>query len=366
MAEPIFENIEQTIIVTIDDVYLFQSESKQYTQRRLPWKINVYKVSNIDGGDSLNIDLELLPSNDSDANQNFSCVAIVVAELQSFGERKPPHVAQIDPSEFSRMNPKRSMKLIEWQMLIDPENRFINGSQIKIGILIKTDERKLFDENNKLLPLDNAHEDVRKFQLTFHKVGNVLASISPELDGFPLRMKLLKMESRDEEIDDYLNIYLWNWRKNNGGEVVKIQAKVMLLSTDPECPAIERNTGIITIGAEEFGFPYFILWPRLQAKYMGANGSVSIEVEIQEVKPEPEPEPEPEMKQRLSPPPSTSTFHTSYQGGTKCSFCGEKNTLFRMSCGHLYCDACINDRADCCVCGELNIPEIGGQIVLFH
>lgn len=248
MAESIFEEIEQNIIITIDDVILLKSESKRFKQRRLSWKLFVEKIVDCDG-DSLNFALEMLRFNSAGESQNFSCIAMAVLELELFGEREP-HVVQFGPFEFSPVNPKYSMKLIGWDNLMDPVNRFVEGNQMKLEVLIKADERKLFEEQTVGKLLSIVPEGVRKFRHTFNKVGRCLASVSPEFDGFPMRMKLFKNHSVDER-DSWLGIYFWNWRKsqaNNGDEVVQVQAKIRLLSTDPQSiPPVERNIGIITL-----------------------------------------------------------------------------------------------------------------------
>lgn len=381
-----FEATESKFDVIINDVQSLQSETFSFTLRSISWRIQIEKASNCDG-DNINVHLECVTEN---KNRMFGCIAMALVQLKSFDERVPSHMGRIGPHEFSRLSLKSSLApLVKCDVLYDPAKRFVQENRIQLEIMVKADDWKVLLEP-KVLPvvipeilkpstLNNLVESnqVHK-RLVFEKIEKSLAVISSEfiVFGFPLRIQVFKNKSLNDQNDSSLSVYLWNWRKlDRGGEKVSIQAKVKLLSTDTKDPSFERNTGVVEIGKiGRAGFQHFMTWQQLEAKYIKANGSISMDVDITKVNPKPE-----EVKRSLSPNPGPSTSHDiqpnkimKLEVQVKCECCFEnmeRKTLFRIHCGHLYCQECIdndlNTRKACVNCDRPNDLSASPQMILF-
>lgn len=170
---------------------------------------------------------------------------------------------------------------------------------------------------------------------------------------------MAKTEFLNNQNETSFSVILWRCDVGDNNRTIELRAKFKFIKvTGPNEPNIEFYRTITDKYSRQnprHGFTPLVSWDILQ-KYMNPDDSIVMEVEFFEIKPEPiyiKPEP-------------------IIDNSTICACCSaskDVTTLFRINCGHLYCDLCIerdlNIHKVCCKCGYYEEDLGPPQLILF-
>lgn len=246
-------------------------------------------------------------------------------------------------------------------------------------VTVIVDESKIRGQNATIdfHVLDSGTESSElKLGLTFLKLSKVSAVLSPEflMCGMPMRIQVYKN-------DDSLTVCIWNWRKITP-QTLKIQSKFKLLAYNAENNAwlsndaisYERNTGTREIGmdADWISFEHFISWNDLKKSHMSADSTIRMEIEIKEIEPIATKRKWEDAEQNVASASGSNenvkTTKLPNVSMIRCSSCYDdmfSQTVFAITCGHIYCGACFESLKVCLKCNEIVNPDVPPQIIFF-
>lgn len=297
----------------------------------IPWRVIVRKDENWL--------VAYLKCAKEDDTSNWTVPAGAKIELLTFSDDTDAVTEYIDPNVFSLLNNLYGAGIIQWDKLLNDENKYVKNDTIRLNIEITTEDPNYLERS--ILKFENIDDSQNcwsnaTFRLTLSNVGNLMAVRSPRflICGLPWELTVYKCRK------PYLCISLSN--KSFRKASCTMTMSIKLLSTKNDVDPIEDSREDKLGNREILEIEDVIPWDDLLKPENGFvnNGSITLEVKVKAENPEGD-------------IPNIGQSNVAKRHRFECSVCFEvldNQDISTTQCGHLFCTGCIKKRDVCPMC----------------